>query len=50
MCLRGCGGLDNFSSGSVCMVLTSVPYDEADYIRDYDEFIALSLGKNKDKE
>ena len=42
--------LDNFSSGSVCMVLTSVPYDEADYIRDYDEFIALSLGKNKDKE
>ena len=30
--------LDNFSSGSVCMVLASTPYDEADYIRDYAEF------------
>lgn len=30
--------LDNFASGSVCMVLTSMKYDEADYIRDYDEF------------
>lgn len=34
--------LDNFSSGSVCMVLSSTPYDEADYVRDYDEFIKLS--------
>ena len=33
--------LDNFASGSVCMVLTSTPYDEADYVRDYDEFIRL---------
>lgn len=33
--------LDNFASGSVCMVLTSTPYDEADYVRDYDEFMAL---------
>ena len=31
--------LDNFSSGSVCMVLASSPYDEADYYRDYDEFV-----------
>ena len=31
--------LDNFSSGSVCMVLASIPYDESDYYRDYDEFI-----------
>ena len=31
--------LDNFSSGSVCMVLASERYDEADYIRDYDEFL-----------
>ena len=32
--------LDNFSSGAVCMVLASEHYDAADYIRDYDEFIA----------
>ncbi len=31
--------LDNFSSGSVCMVLASIPYDESDYYRDYEEFI-----------
>lgn len=31
--------LDNFSSGSVCMVLASNYYDEADYYRDYQEFI-----------
>jgi WxcM-like protein len=30
--------LDNFSSGSVCMVLASNLYDEADYFRDYQEF------------
>lgn len=33
--------LDDFSSGSVCLVLASIPYDEADYIRDYDEFLNL---------
>jgi hypothetical protein len=32
--------LDNFSSGSVCLVLASNRYDEADYIRDHDEFVA----------
>ena len=32
------GQLDNFSSGSVCMVLASNRYDEADYIRDYDAY------------
>jgi len=31
--------LDNFSSGSVCMVLASNTYDEADYYRDYDAFL-----------
>jgi len=31
--------LDNFSSGSVCLVLASEFYDEKDYIRDYDEFL-----------
>lgn len=30
--------LDNFSSGSVCMVLASNIYDENDYYRDYTEF------------
>jgi dTDP-4-dehydrorhamnose 3,5-epimerase-like enzyme len=30
--------LENFSSGSVCLVLASAYYDEADYFRDYDEF------------
>jgi dTDP-4-dehydrorhamnose 3,5-epimerase-like enzyme len=34
--------LDNFSSGSVCMVLASDFYDEAEYIRDYGEFQALT--------
>lgn len=31
--------LENFSSGSVCTVLASNLYDEADYYRDYDEFL-----------
>ena len=31
--------LDNFSSGSICMVLASELYDENDYFRDYEEFI-----------
>lgn len=31
--------LDNFSSGSVCMVLASARYDEADYFRDYGHFL-----------
>ena len=30
--------LDNFSSGSVCLVLASEYYDESDYFRDYSEF------------
>lgn len=33
--------LDDFSSGSVCLVLASHVYDEADYIRDYTEFLKL---------
>lgn len=31
--------LSNFSSGSICLVLASQLYDEADYIRDYDQFL-----------
>jgi hypothetical protein len=33
--------LDNFSSGSVCLVLASLKYDESDYIRDYSEFLKI---------
>lgn len=31
--------LDNFSSGSVCMVLASNRYDEDDYYRDYGDYM-----------
>lgn len=31
--------LDNFSSGSVCMVLASNRYDESDYYRDYSAYL-----------
>ena len=31
--------LENFSSGSVCLVLASAHYDESDYYRDYDSFL-----------
>ena len=40
-------GLRNFSSGSVCLTLASDPYDEADYVRDYDEFLNLTVNKRK---
>jgi len=33
--------LDNFSSGSICLVLASHTYDENDYIRDRNEFLKL---------
>lgn len=31
--------IDNFSSGSVCIALASGPYDEADYLREYEDFL-----------
>lgn len=31
--------LENFSSGGICLVLASMPYDESDYIRDYETFL-----------
>ncbi|HLU92780.1 MAG TPA: FdtA/QdtA family cupin domain-containing protein, partial [Membranihabitans sp.] len=34
-----------FSSGAVCLVLTSHPYDESDYIRDYDQFLEFKKGE-----
>jgi hypothetical protein len=33
--------ITNFSSNAVCLVLASEAYDEADYIRKYDEFLLL---------
>ena len=36
--------LDNFSSGSVCMVLASNLYDSSDYYRDYEEFLRDAKG------
>ena len=35
--------LENFSSGSVCLVIASEVFEEADYIRDYKDFL---LSKN----
>ena len=32
--------LVNFSSGAICLVFASLPYEEGEYIRDYDEFLA----------
>lgn len=37
--------LDNFSSGSVCMVLASNKYEESDYYRDYHEFMSDRWGR-----
>lgn len=37
--------LNNFSSGSVCLVLASMPYVEEDYIRLYQEFLTFKSHK-----
>ncbi|WP_281234674.1 sugar 3,4-ketoisomerase [Flavobacterium gelatinilyticum] len=34
--------LQNFSSGSICLVVASEVYIEEDYIRDFDEFLEYS--------
>lgn len=39
--------LENFSSGSVCLCLASEPYSEADYVRDYDDFLTLTASKRE---
>ena len=36
--------LDNFSAGSICLVLNSGLYDESDYIRDYKQFEKIFRG------
>lgn len=43
--------IEDFSSGSVCLVLASELYDADDYIRDYKEFKKLAAkGKSDDRE
>ena len=37
--------LDNFSSGSICLVLASEKYDESDYVREYESFKQLTAEK-----
>lgn len=34
--------LENFSSGAVCLVLNSDVFDEADYIREYNDYLAYN--------
>lgn len=36
--------MDAFSQGAVCMVLASKPYDEADYYREYGDFLNAMAG------
>lgn len=35
--------LEDFSSGSVCLVLASEKYDEIDYIREYNDFLNCKI-------
>ncbi|UWY30487.1 FdtA/QdtA family cupin domain-containing protein [Flavobacterium sp. TR2] len=37
--------LQNFSSGSICLVVASEVYIEEDYIRDFDEFMKYTNGR-----
>lgn len=39
--------IDNFSSGSVCLVLASEPYNEMDYLRNYEDFKQLAIRLRK---
>ena len=39
--------IENFSSGSVCLVLASDFYDAEDYYRDYDEFVRVVRGTSR---
>ncbi len=40
--------LDDFSSGAVCLVLASDPFEEEDYIRDYDEYLDYLQGQTRE--
>lgn len=39
--------MNNFSTNSLALVLASTPYDENDYIYDYDEFLKLVDNEQK---
>ena len=39
--------IDNFSAGATCLVIASMHYDEADYIRDYKKFLQISKNKSR---
>ncbi len=39
--------LNDFSSGSVCLVLASEHYSESDYLRDYTEFLIYKTDKTQ---
>lgn len=41
--------LDDFSSGSVCLVLASEEFLESDYIREYDDFVRYTQNKTEEK-
>jgi len=38
--------LKNFSTGSVCLVLASEPFDEDNYFKDYEDFLAVTRGRS----
>lgn len=37
--------IHNFSTDAVCLVLASMPYEEQDYIRSYDKFLAVCASR-----
>lgn len=41
--------ISGFSTGAVCLVLASLEYDEADYMRDYDDFLAYVGAGDRDE-
>lgn len=38
--------LVDFASGSIAVVLASMPYDEAEYVRDHAEYVRLATGSS----
>jgi dTDP-4-dehydrorhamnose 3,5-epimerase-like enzyme len=36
--------LENFSTNSLALIVSNISYDEADYIRDFNEFISIKNG------
>jgi hypothetical protein len=41
--------LENFSAGSICLVIASHPYDESDYLREHSEFLSFREVRNVDE-